>query len=134
MKITTAIYLTILLLCSFITSLNLKRSTIFKKNDLKSPLQVNRGDKLIIKLAGNATTGHGWKLTKYNDKTLNPIHLESHQFGDYQAFPANGQFGTGGEYVFTFEAKKAGDSALEFQYKRLKGDSVEEIKSKVIIS
>ncbi len=69
------------------------------------------GKTLTVKVYGNPTTGYVWKAEE------NPAFKTVK--ADYQASDSlSGMVGGGGYYVFVFEAEKAGQSEIEFEYVR----------------
>jgi predicted secreted protein len=132
MKISSAIFLTLLFLCSIANTANLRTNRVYHRDDLEgTTIAVHKGDSFKVKLDGNAATGYGWKLDDHNNRMLD-INLAGHRFGDYVAF---GGRRTGGEFVFKFDAEKRGESDLVFHYARHRSDEIDdEIKTKVIVN
>ena len=76
-----------------------------------SLLSLHRGDKLIVTLPGNPSTGFGWQLATGADPML--VRLGE------PIFTRGGKaFGTGGVYRFTFRAAAPGKKAVRFSYRR----------------
>ncbi len=71
------------------------------------------GQKIIVTLSGNPTTGFNWALTKIDG----PSVKESGKM-EYVQDDAKGKVGVGGKFTFTFEAVKAGKSTVTLDYKR----------------
>lgn len=63
------------------------------------------GEKLIVRLRENPTTGFHWQLQEGSETIL---HLEETRFVE----PGGGRAGEGGERLWTFRAKKGGTAAL----------------------
>ena len=69
-----------------------------------------------ITLEGNPTTGYSWAYTLYTPSTETVIREVSNEYiadsGDKK------MVGSGGKYVFTFEAIAAGEANIIFSYRR----------------
>jgi inhibitor of cysteine peptidase len=81
-----------------------------KKADLK--VELAKGDKLVVSVASNKTTGFGWFVASKESEALKsagkPEYLP----------PEKGKAGAGGTEVFTFTAEAAGEVEVELHYKR----------------
>lgn len=66
---------------------------------------------LTIRLPGNATTGYTWGILSNDVNVLAPA-------GDWDYVPDSALAGAPGTFVFTFDAKTVGTSALQLAYKR----------------
>jgi inhibitor of cysteine peptidase len=70
------------------------------------------GGQLIITLPGNPTTGFNWELSPLEGNILSLV-------GEPQFVSDNSDaLGSGGKMTFTFDAKKAGSTALVLIYHR----------------
>ncbi len=78
-------------------------------------INLHIGDRLMIALAGNATTGYAWELTNSEEESI----LSPLEGLDYQpeSAPA-GTVGSGGTFFFRFEADSTGEEDLSFTYRR----------------
>ena len=77
-------------------------------------IEVIVGQKLIIALKGNPTTGYSWRIKKIEGDAIT-------QIGKVKYLPrehAPRMVGAGGIYIFTFRAQKVGVSKLLLVYKR----------------
>ena len=77
-------------------------------------IEVIVGQKIIIALKGNPTTGYSWQIKKIEGDSIV-------QIGKVKYLPrehASGMVGAGGIYTFTFQAQRAGVSKLLLVYKR----------------
>lgn len=77
-------------------------------------IEVIVGQKLIIALKGNPTTGYSWRVKKIEGDAIA-------QIGKVKYLPREhvpGTVGAGGIYIFTFQAQKAGVSKLLLVYER----------------
>ncbi len=72
------------------------------------------GQKIVVTLSGNPTTGFSWNLSKLDGASVKQVGKMEYVQDD----AAKGKVGVGGKFTFTFEATKAGKSALNFEYKR----------------
>jgi inhibitor of cysteine peptidase len=77
-----------------------------------SRLSLHHGDRLQLSLAGNPTTGFSWEVDS-NDDDL----LQEEGQPKYEAEKTN-LVGSGGTFIFTFQAIKAGEDALRLVYQR----------------
>lgn len=73
--------------------------------------QMTPGQKLIITLDANPSTGYDWGVVKYKKDLL---ALEE----DVYVPPENARIGQGGQHRFVFRALKPGSSLLELAYYR----------------
>ena len=130
MKFTTTIFVALLFLCSTISSLNLRHATVFNRNELDGQtIHVQKGEHFKIKLEGDILTGLGWKLSdhqhNHNHNILRTVGLSRNQFGDHK----------NGVFTFEFEADKVGSDELLFQYKRFRGDNIEDqVRTNIVVS
>ena len=69
---------------------------------------VRRGDRIVIKLAENPTTGYEWAIDNIDSKA---IKLEDSEL----SLPENAGLGAGGERIFTFQTKATGISRLQLK-------------------
>lgn len=101
----------VVILASFtMTACGGKTQTVTEKDNGQT-VTVNNGDKLIVKLDGNPTTGYTWQLADYDTSIL-----ESAGEPDYKADSL--MIGSGGRYTYTFTALKPGEVTLQFNYLR----------------
>ena len=70
---------------------------------------LHRADTLVVRLAGNATTGYRWAPAQVPAS----LHLVSSRY----AAPVQARLGQGGTYVFRFAAR-AGSGTLVLRYAR----------------
>ena len=82
-------------------------------------LTSRQGQTVLIRLAGNATTGYEWTLTGQTDEKgksceiLIPVGKI-----EYKPYPAKGRVGVGGNFLAMFRASKPGWAKLRFAYHR----------------
>ena len=84
------------------------------ESDAGKTVTVTKNDKLEITLPGKITTGYSWKVTGQEGDSLNPV-------GHPQYLPSPapaGRVGTGGQFVFKFNAAKPGTTKLTLAYAR----------------
>jgi len=74
-------------------------------------IQLEPGQKLVITLESNPSTGFDWHVVKYADTLL---ALEE----DAYVPPPNARIGQGGTHRFVFTALERGSSVLELAYYR----------------
>jgi len=77
-------------------------------------IPVEAGKAILVKLAGNPTTGYQWSLSKLDGEAIEMVGKP-----DYVAdkHPRK-MVGSGGTYVFTFRALKPGKATLTLAYAR----------------
>lgn len=86
--------------------------TLTEKDDEKL-VNLNVGDKLVIKLPGNYTTGYQWIVKgNYDDDVI-----KEEGKGEYRTEKTD-RVGAGGVATFTFKALGAGRTDLYLEYKR----------------
>jgi inhibitor of cysteine peptidase len=80
-------------------------------------IEAQVGDRIAVSLDENPTTGFRWALDKSDDEV---VALSS---SEYAVAPGS-RMGRGGQRVVTFEARKAGVSAIRLKlWRRWEGDS-----------
>ena len=80
---------------------------VFRADD--SSISVKKGKQFVVVLEGNPTTGYEWTL----EGRSKLAKLDGHRFKSSSKLP-----GAGGEYRFTFLARRRGTDTLEFRYAR----------------
>lgn len=77
------------------------------------------GDKLVIKLGSNPTTGYRWGENPANSNAA-VLKQTKHEYASSNAKSKDGEpmAGAGGTEIWTFDAVKAGEAALDFSYGR----------------
>lgn len=101
--------------------------------DLDSYIPIKLGQKFIIEIEGNPTTGYMWSLENHdnlkNSNLVTPLNLDEHHSAEYYGKNYDKKTvqdekvrlsGTGGIYHFKFQAnsEKIGEETLNFVYKR----------------
>ncbi len=85
---------------------------LLTKDDAGATVAVGTGEKILIALPGNPTTGYRWDpSTEPSEGVLAPI-----PGADYR--PDSSLIGAGGTFFFRYAAAKAGVAALNFVYHR----------------
>jgi predicted secreted protein len=79
--------------------------------DSGSELNVDRGDRIEVRLESNPSTGYGWELDEFDGRVM------SFDSSDYVA-PDNAAVGQGGVEVLRFTAVDDGESTLKLKYWR----------------
>ena len=78
-------------------------------------IALHGGDRLMVALAGNATTEYAWEQTDSEEHSiLSPLAGLDYQ---PESAPA-GTVGAGGKFLFRFSAQGAGEANLTFTYRR----------------
>jgi inhibitor of cysteine peptidase len=73
-------------------------------------IRVEAGDRFVIRLASNPTTGFEWKVSKLPA----PLQLVDERFDG----PDDPKPGAGGHQLFEFQGLRVGASTLELEYAR----------------
>jgi predicted secreted protein len=74
---------------------------------------VQKGDRLLVELAANPTTGYSWSLHLQGDKIL------SQGKSGYRLSDKSGNLvGSGGTEIWKFRAQHPGSTRLDFSYAR----------------
>jgi len=88
---------------------------LIREEDAASPIHLSSGDKLLIVLEGNPTTGYEWQDTTENS---HPV-LKALKGMSYLADAiAPGIVGGGGRFLFRYEAVTTGNQILRYDYLR----------------
>ena len=66
-----------------------------------------------IKLEGNLTTGYSWEYTMEPEGIIKEIDNQYNDESEEERI-----VGEGGEFVFTFQSVKPGETTLTFEYRR----------------
>ena len=83
--------------------------------DTAASINLHVGDRLMIALAGNATTGYEWRQVVSGSEAI----VSSLPGIDYLPDPAPaGMVGSGGTFLFRFSAEREGMMDLAFTYRR----------------
>ncbi len=106
--IALCILLSMILLCS---CKNIAELTFDNKGSF---IELKKGDKINIKLESNPTTGYAWVLSENTDETI--ISMTNSEF--IQTEKEEKLVGSGGYEIFTFQAKKNGQTEIILTYKR----------------
>ncbi|MBU1050654.1 protease inhibitor I42 family protein [Candidatus Bipolaricaulota bacterium] len=95
-----------------ICGLSLRVYRLFTEADAGAHGTLRAGDRLLVVLEGNPTTGYEWTNTLlYEFATLR-------QIGDVEFRPESGLIGAGGLFLFRYEAIAVGPQAFRFAYQR----------------
>jgi inhibitor of cysteine peptidase len=123
---------TIVVLAIFLFSLPLAAAqrTVTDKDDEKL-VNLNTGDKLVIKLPGNYTTGYQWEVKEgYDDDVIKQVGKDSYQP------EKTDRVGAGGIATFTFKVAGTGRTDLNLEYRRpweKDGDVPEDFEITVVV-
>jgi inhibitor of cysteine peptidase len=114
MKRVLWILVLLLAACATVSDNSSSASLAVGEGDAGKTLTVAKGGEVMVTLAGNPTTGYAWALLTGNEAVLKsagaPVYTA--------AAPPAGLVGSGGVFVFKFQAVAAGTVALEFVYQR----------------
>jgi inhibitor of cysteine peptidase len=116
----------------FMISLPLEAAqrTVTDKDDEKM-VNLSIGDKLVIKLPGNYTTGYQWELKNDYDDDI----IKQEGKGEYKPEKTD-RVGAGGIAIFTFKAIGTGRTDLNLEYRRpweKNGDVPEDFEITVLV-
>lgn len=81
--------------------------TLTQRDNGKS-IQIQVGDRVVVQLPENPTTGFQWSLDHTNDEVL---QLENSEYNS----PLAGSVGGSGQHTFTFQGKKPGVAESHFK-------------------
>jgi predicted secreted protein len=84
---------------------------VIEKGQKDKVFQANRGDRVIIRLPENPTTGYRWQVEAKGPHALEPLSSSFLPYGD----PAVGR---GGIRTFVFKVRACGDAPLQFALQR----------------
>jgi inhibitor of cysteine peptidase len=120
----------VLAVCMISMPLEAANKTVTSKDDEKL-VTLNTGDKLVIKLPGNYTTGYQWEVIEGYDDDI--IRQEGN--GEYKP-EKNDRVGAGGTAIFTFTAISTGRTDINLEYRRpweKTGDVPEDFEITVLV-
>ncbi len=80
--------------------------------DDRASLTLRVGDRLLVELAGNATTGYAWT------NTVEVEHAPLREMQDVEYRPASSLIGAPGVFIFRYVAVDIGPQMLRFAYQR----------------
>jgi predicted secreted protein len=90
------------------------RATTVAEGDSGKLIEVRPGERLIVRLTTNRTTGYGWALLASGSDVLTRLTA-----GEYtEVVPTAGKPGAGGIESWYFEANRSGQQELRFVYRR----------------
>jgi inhibitor of cysteine peptidase len=98
--------------CSASAARSARTVNVGKARDGKT-VTLHRGDKLVVSLAGNPTTGYNWKLKSVDRSVLRPLGMK--YIPDQHA---PNVVGSGGVYKLSFKALARGETELRLSYLR----------------
>ncbi len=84
---------------------------IITLSDNGKAVPIIREEMFEVQLEGNPSTGYAWTQTGGNDQIAK-------QIGEFSFQQRGNSPGSGGVFVFTFEALQVGYTTLKFEYKR----------------
>ncbi len=94
---------------------NVSVATLTQTDNGKN-IKIRLGDRVVVNLKENPTTGYQWTVAQNNSDVLK---LES---SDYAPLPGRGE-GKGGQRTFTFTAQKVGSATPHFKlWREWQGD------------
>jgi inhibitor of cysteine peptidase len=79
--------------------------------DNGSTVQLRNGEKLVVELSGNPTTGYSWEPVLPGDSIVR-------QIGQAEFTPESNKLGADGTVVLTFQAVATGQQNLQLVYHR----------------
>ena len=104
---------------------SLYRAIALAETDSGKAIEVNPGERVIVRLASNRTTGYRWSLLTSGAESLTRLAA-----GEYsQDVGADGKPGAGGTESWYFQASTSGEEKLRFEYRRPWEENVPAAKS-----
>lgn len=110
MKLFIVVLISLILLLSLFSCSS--KNIEIGENDNGKTINCSTGQKIIITLDSNPSTGYSWYISG-NSKTSN-LELISQDFKQKEAQ----KLGAGGKQLFTFKAIQKGEATLILEYKR----------------
>ena len=92
------------------------------EQNANSNMQLHLGDKLVVTLDGNPTTGYTWEVDSSDQAILKPV-------GEAQITADTSAKGSGGKVTLQFEAAGAGQTPLKLIYHRPFETGVDPLKT-----
>lgn len=120
----------VLAICMISMPLEAANKTVTSKDDEKL-VTLNIGDRLVIKLPGNYTTGYQWEVVEGYDDDV----VRQEGKGEYKPEKTD-RVGSGGTAIFTFIAIGTGRTDINLEYRRPwenKGDVPEDFEITVLV-
>lgn len=88
-----------------------RNATVLTEADNKGSIAIEQNSNLVIKLPGNPTTGFSWSVVSYDSDVL--------ELGRHEYFAgATNRIGSGGAFVFYFNAIGSGETTVKLKYSR----------------
>jgi len=87
------------------------KETSLEAEDVGRQIELAVGEKMLVTLTSNPTTGYQWEVAEIDESVLAQLGT------DYDADSPQ-LVGSGGEETFTFEAVGTGETALQLIYHR----------------
>jgi inhibitor of cysteine peptidase len=104
---------------------SLYRAVALVETDSGKAIEVSPGERVIVRLPSNRTTGYRWSLLTSGAESLTRLAA-----GEYaQDVGADGKPGAGGTESWYFQASANGEEELRFEYRRPWEESVPAAKS-----
>lgn len=104
---------------------SLYRAIALAEAESGKAIEVSPGERVIVRLAANHTTGYRWSLLTSGAEALTRLAA-----GEYaEEFGANGKAGAGGTESWYFQAARSGEEQLRFEYRRPWEENVPAAKS-----
>jgi inhibitor of cysteine peptidase len=98
-------------LCAFLLAGCLPRTVTLTPDDSGRDIRLRVGDKVVVVLGSNPTTGFMWQAGGYDREVLQ-------QTGDVEYEPSSSVPGGSGTDTLTFEAVGEGETTLDVIYRR----------------
>jgi predicted secreted protein/uncharacterized lipoprotein NlpE involved in copper resistance len=93
---------------------SLYRAITLAEGDSGKAIDVSQGERVIVRLSSNRTTGYRWSLLTSGSNALTSLAA-----GEYtQEAGADGKPGAGGAESWYFQASRSGQQELRFEYRR----------------
>jgi copper homeostasis protein (lipoprotein) len=93
---------------------SLYRATTLAEGDSGKAIDVSQGERVIVRLSSNRTTGYRWSLLTSGSNALTSLAAAEYT----QEAGADGKPGAGGAESWYFQASRSGQQELRFEYRR----------------
>lgn len=93
---------------------SLYRATLLVESDSGRAIEVSPGERVVVRLGSNRTTGYRWSLLTSGSNALTSLAAAEYT----QEAASDGKAGSGGTESWYFQASRSGQQELRFEYRR----------------
>ncbi|MGV8026767.1 MAG: protease inhibitor I42 family protein [Anaerolineaceae bacterium] len=102
---------------------------ILTNENNESVITIKTGERFILQLDGNITTGYAWEVDEMDSAFLKQVgEMEYREKSDPDSSSGEELVGAPGEFIFTFEALQTGETSLRLIYHRSFEEGVEPLE------